>query len=306
VGSQARLPLLPTDRVGLARGVARTRHGLHDVLAGSRYQLNPSGRRALQLMEGASLGEAALAMARTFGIPPRQAEADLGALVAELDEHALLEIRRLRGAFWRLAARDLAAGLRARDWLGLALCEWLPLRSPARRRPATVVGIFQACAQGFGASLLGVALAVTLALGVIQAASPAPDQGAWLHGWLVVVKPAAVLVLFLLLAVIHELGHLLSLRLLGIGSVRVVARRFDVGLLHLRLSGAALWLLATSGPLTAAGAGLSIAYVVANHPVLAIGLHPADAVLPLLLAGLHLLSLAPFGSDGRLLRGLGR
>jgi hypothetical protein len=293
-----RLELVPADRVGLALGVGVDRGGLTDALAERRYRLNAVGRDVVrQLTARPTLWSVAGRMSDRYGIEPQLAWHDLVALVDQLDEQALVVVRRDPATRLRCWWREIVQLFITGQFLSLLTFEWVSQgRPPARRRPASVFGLVAASAHVYvlflaGLLLLGVSGSVAVAaIGGDLATIAAP-----------LIRALAMCTVFLGLAVLHEGGHVLAARLLGLRTYYVVSRGWALGVARDADDGWRSRVVSLAGPLGAFAVGAALAMVILDERWAALGLQPLDAMIPASLAAFHIISLTPWATDGRLL-----
>lgn len=274
------------DRVALPPDV-RWRpedHCLEDLVLGARHDVNASAAFLVDHVAqgGWTVRELALLLADRFGLDDERAGADVLALLATLDEQALVEVRRPARLRWGpagVATAVVGAFLGADVFL-------------ARRLPATVGGVLRATAQVLlwpSLALLAGAVGLVVAL---RGVAPAADD---------LLVPSAALVLALVVCLwvttaAHELGHLRALRRAGTRSV-LVLRGWRMALLHPAGSDVDLLCVALAGPCAGAAAGCLVASLGLLEP------WGRELVVACVAVGLsHLVHLGPWAADGAMLR----
>ncbi len=297
------IALSEEDRIRLARGVRVTAGGLADDLPGRRYRLNRVGREVVRGLDGRhTLGHVTAGIAATYGINPAVVRTDVLALLDQLDEAAMLDVRRPRFAGARRLLGTAKMILGRPVALAVLLADGIPgQRPPARRYQARLAPLLLACVRSQAAivtAFLVLALAAILFLVVRQ---PLPASQSLVvtasHAFL---KPLLIAAAYVLILAAHECGHLVPLRLLGVPVHYVVVRGLNVGLCHAAASPHKQALVSAAGPLSA----LMAAFLITAYLVLFSGpllLQQPDYMFPAILGLIHLAGLGPWSSDGRAL-----
>lgn len=295
--------ITPHDRVSLAVGVTIETHGLTDHLSARDYPLNRVGQEVVESLDGKSpLSEGVAAIAERYEVEPDVIWNDVSQLLAILDTYALLEVRRnIRSrarALWWKALTMLQMG----QFVPFVMLDWtVSGKRPTRRYLAGFSSLVLACIRAhliFYGSFLGISVLLLLALMLIE---PGSSSNTLLMVSASMLRPLFVVAVFLLLVVLHEYGHLAVMRLTGVAPHYIFVRGLTVGIAH---RDALPWqrrLVSVAGPLCAFAGGAVLAYFIATYAIGWYGVHRVDAFFPLALAGIHLLSLGPWASDGRLL-----
>jgi hypothetical protein len=236
-------------------------------------------------------------------VVPQTVFADLTALLTSLDqfdllvvEHAPL-IRRLRAllADSRYLLHPMAALVAMQTALAL---EWK--RSPGRRYAVTPAGLFLAGVRAMRWAIVAGCVLVPLLLAyTFGITGKTPGVGLAGYGE-DLAKPVLITAVLLAASLVHELAHLLVLKIGGVKVHYISARTSVIAIRHAQVGPALNGLVALAGPAVACGLCLAAAAALyASHVDPGIGVNGID---PLVVIGiLNLLTLNPWSADGRAL-----
>jgi Coenzyme PQQ synthesis protein D (PqqD) len=292
-----------TDVVALATGVHRKGRRLIDGLTGQRYTL---GGIALDIVVGLdgrhTLAEVTHRLAARYSVAVDSLLADIRVFLDELDANALIVVQRswkARVVNWAALAGSVRP---TKDPLSFIALDWMPsLRPTAKRHPARVLPLMAACLRAQGwlyVIILAVWLLVVLVL-LHWETRPVASLG--LGVAVAFIHPAWAIIVFYGLAVSHEAGHLCALRVLRIRLYYLVRRGWTVGVVHQDCDRLREGAVGLAGPIAASAvaAGASVVFLLSLPMLAPLGFTSVDAGLPIILAGLHILSLGPWSSDSR-------
>jgi hypothetical protein len=284
--------------IALAPGVSLARGRVEDQITGHRYPLEGVGAEVLrELVKGRMLAEVESSVVRRYSVSLEKVAGDLGYFLGELDRQGLISVRQSPLAGLRAFVRALIAA--APSPLALLMVDTSTLAQPAKRYPPTLAWVVLACLEA--QSLLFIA-----ALGVIAVAVGAKLALAWqlqsASMYLAVsasAGPVLALLVFAVLFISHEAGHLLAVRALGMKPRSVACRIGGVGISYLPGRPLQMLLVALAGPLTAFTLAIGLAVGLSFHPIPELGVGKLDVSYIILFGMLHLWSLRPWAADGR-------
>lgn len=257
--------------------------GLDDRLTGRHYDLNAVGRRVVAGWTGRRTVEDLRRRLRDAGATDRQAADDLDAFLAVLADAGLIRVSRgWRG--WLLPAAVLDRVTR------LATLDWAP--PLGRRYPATVTGLLRACGRVTRWGWAG-ALLTSLAVGSLVWSASGGDGVAAVKGGSIVALLYAV---FAGLLVVHELGHLVMARAVGLTGLQIRLSGPRISVSGRGGSASERRQVALAGPVAALAGGIVVGAAAAMLPLV-----PGLWWVPGVVGAAHLLSLLPWCGDGRIL-----
>ena len=287
-----------TARIALAPGVTLEGSRLEDRIRGMQYPMAGLGPEILdQLIGGESVDRVATAVATKYAIETRRVVSDIAAFVSELDGQALISTRQ---NYWvNIRAFIQALAIAALSPMSLLMLDTSALAQPARRYPTNMLFVILACLEAQSLLIAGtlVLITATVTLKVIAAWTQQVDPLA--VGIFAGARPIFALVMFALIFICHEAGHLLALRALGMKVRSVSARMWVVGITYVPGSPFEMLLVAIAGPLLAFGSALVFALLVSALSPNAYGTGSIEVSYILLFGLLHLWSLRPWTGDGR-------
>ena len=284
--------------VSLPCGVAVDGDGLFDAAVNHNYKLNETGNAVVrQLLEGATVGEVCRRIAAQYGCSADTVFRDIRALLHQLNQRALIHVH-TPGEFW---AR-IRALVRQPAQIFLHILKFVQTGPEYKihRYPASLQGIWAGLrpfASFMMYGVLFVAAAIFLSA-LLSAGAVDITETALLSA-----APVLGALLFLLSLVVHEYGHLWSLRRYGAGEQSIIIRRgFSINVAHPQLPRKAGVIVALSGPLPAMLAGLAATGILSL-----LGAPRLYTLLALLISISHLYTLTPWNKDGRVLwKGAGK
>lgn len=284
--------------VTLAPGIRLARGRLEDQISGHRYPVEGVGTEVLrELLKGRKLAEVESAVANRYGVALDTVARDVAYFLAELDSEGLISVQQNPLAGLRAFVRALAAA--APSPLALLMVDTTVAAQPARRYPPTLGWVVLACLEA--QSVL-----FTAAIGVIVAAVAAKVVLAWQQHSVTVelvlgaaAGPVLALLVFAVLFISHEAGHLLAVRGLGMKPRSVACKTWAVGITYLPGRPLQMLVVALAGPLAAFTLSMGLALGISLHPVPQLGLGRLEVSFIMLLGMLHLWSLRPWAADGR-------
>lgn len=292
----------PDSRITLARGVSLEGTTLIDRATGGRHELNSTAAEALgYLRRGLTLRQISAAIAVAGAVSNDRVLSDIYDLLSQLDALDLISVyhpgfRHSAGVARRYAGYLLRPTLLVVE-LQTLLDQDRP-RAPSRRYPGTVVGVVSAVLHAMRRLIiLGCIVIPAMLLGVILIAGSANNTG--ISRYITdLAKPAIVIAIFVIVSILHELAHLIILRVKRIPVFYISARSFVAGIKHEAARPLVDALVAAVGPVVAfAVCMLGVGIESRGHNSLGLG---GNTINPLLLIGvMHLLSLGPWSADGQ-------
>ncbi len=292
----------PDSRITLARGVSLEGSTLIDRATGGRHELNSTAAEALgYLRRGLTLRQTSAAIAVSSAASNDQVLSDLYDLSSQLDVLDLISVyhpslRHSLGAARRYFGYLLRPALLFVE-LQTLLDQDRP-RAPSRRYPGTVVGVVSAVLHAMQRLILLGCIAIpAMLLGVILIAGSATNVE--LSRYVTdLAKPIIVTVIFVAASILHELAHLIILRVKNIPVFYISARSFVAAIKHEVARPLVDAFVAAAGPVAAfAVCMIGVGIESRSHNSLGLG---GNTINPLLLIGaMHLLSLGPWSADGQ-------
>ena len=274
--------------------------GVRDLAVGTQEKLNGSAEALVKELRADGpmlLSDMAARLAGSVGYDPDDALRDCIALVTVLDRASMIEVS---------GADSLSVGLRdAWKTRGASLLslDSLQLARGGRRRryEPNSLGVAKAVIRSQGiVAVLG--LVVCVALGVVVGfAYGALDLLNRQTAEALVVGPAVMGLAHLGILFVHEWGHLVAARYLGLKPAYAYSEGRKVGIVRLRGDRLPLALVAMAGPICATMVALLlVAAVQAVSPGYWVTTPSGMASSCLLLYAVgHMLCLLPFAGDGR-------
>jgi Coenzyme PQQ synthesis protein D (PqqD) len=300
--TERELRLIPGATIQLAPGVIGTEVGLQVEATGEVYRATEAGMGILRrIAGGVRVRDLLDLLIGQYCVDPARATDDLCAFIGELDRQQLVSIDQsyLLEAVARLR--------RMYELTGLVLGLGLPparARYPRRRYPASPRHILRACLESQQATIAVslVVPAVFLSLNTVRnielGAAPLDFNADW--------PPAALAFYLYALAAtsaVHEFGHYLLARWLGI-PVWSVFSQFGRSGITLGTNSArrsALLAVVLAGPLAVCLTMALVALCIWVAAPFSGFIRLLLCLLPATIAAIHLYSLLPFSSDGRLI-----
>lgn len=297
-----RLRIDRTDRIGLLPGIVLGRAAVVDEHTDRSFPLAGLGHAVVNALDGTRpIGAVSDALADRYGADRHVVWLDVLAFLYQLDAQVLLRVEhadRLRRWRERAVLYLVLPAVALADARDLVLGRSHPV---SHRFRATPGGVARGCLAAQGPLLAALVLvseigALATYLGT-SLASETQRRGLWA----LVLTPLLMVAVHLALMVGHELGHLGALRACGVRCRYVLRRGFLVGIAHDRARRGHERFVSLAGPLAAVALGALAS------ALLAIGTWRQDHVpqvmtwFPLIVGCLHLVSLGPWSSDGRIL-----
>ena len=298
------LRLSPESRVSLASDTRLDASGITDEVAGGRYQLNNTAVDALKLLsQGLTLNETSARLAERRAVAPQVVFADLSTLLTSLDQFDLLVVEHapLHRRFKTLLRRNrhllspMAALVAVQTFLEL---DWN--RSAGRRYRVTLTGLVRAGVRAMRYAIVaGCVLIPLLLICAFGIAGKTSGVGFSRYG-ADLIRPILITIILLGASLVHELAHLLVLKISGVKVHYISARTSVIAIRHARVDPVLNGVVAIAGPTVACGLCLAATAILrAYHVNLGIGVNGID---PFVVVGiLNLLTLNPWSADGRAL-----
>lgn len=280
--------------ISLPPGVAMKGDAIFDSVVNHEYKLNETGIIIIRgLLKGASVGQVCQGMAEMYDSAFDVIVNDVYALLRVLNQKALIHIHTPGEASSRI--RNY---LRQPMLILVGLLNFLRFKPnyKAQRYPASLKGIILSL-KPFTRFLFYMSLTIMIAL--LLAVMLSTEVVNLLETLLFAATPVFGAVLFVVSIIVHEYGHLWSLRRNGKGQQSYIIRRgFSVNVAHPRLPRRLGVLVSLSGPLLALllGAAVTALIMLVRAPKLYFYLAASIGLS-------QLYTLTPWNKDGQILWG---
>ena len=292
------LVLSASATIELAPGVSVSGGKVHDATTARTLALTGIGEEVLaRCADGFTVGEVADDVAAAYGVPVDTAARDIAVFLGTMDAQGLISTRQGYAANVKAFLRSLVVA--APSLVQMAMLDLSTLAQPARRYPARVAYVLLACMEAQLPVLLGGFVLVAVAAGFKGAAAWTQHVPVAPVVAFAAIRPALAVTIFALLFVVHELGHLSAVRLLGMTPRSVAARMWAVGITYAPSTPWRMLGVACAGPLAAFAVASAVAGGIALAPVPSLGIGQFEVSYVFLFGGLHLWSLRPWAQDGK-------
>jgi hypothetical protein len=283
--------------VALAPEVRLVRGRVEDRITGNRYPLKGVGAEVLrELVKGTQVAEVESAIAQRYRVPPEEVARDVADFLGALDGQALISVRQSPLAGLRAFVRALAAA--APSPLALLTVDTSVLSQPAKRYPATLRWVVLACLEAQSVFLAAALAVIVAAVGAKVVLAWLQDSASLYVAAGAATGPVLALIVFTLLFISHEAGHLLAVRALGMKPRSVACRTWAVGVSYVPGTPVQMLIAALAGPIAAFMVAMALAIGLSLHPIPQLGVGRLDVSYIILFGMLHLWSLRPWAADG--------